>query len=178
MDFLIAWRGELSGVVALVGTWVFFRCKLKQNFWILWVPGAMLGLANEFITESAWTYSLQLYVWRDVSPVVIAGWGVVFAWLVTLSDVLYRKLFGRDPGEPGARYLGLLLTDAVVGIPLLWGNEMIGLYFLQVWKYNSLLGWDSMLPFLNYPWEGLVCLILFVLAMPNTVRYWKRNRGL
>jgi len=132
-------------------------------------------MANEFMTEPEWTYSMRFYIWRDVLPFVIMGWGIIFAWLVTLSDELYQKLFHLDPNGSSVRYGGLLLTDFIVGVPLLLGNELLGLHVLKVWKYNAILGWNIMIPVIQYPLEGLFCLIFFVLAVPNAIRFWERN---
>lgn len=168
-EWLWAWRGELAGAAALAGTWAWFSAR-RRPFWRLWLPGALLGAAVEFMTEPEWTYDLQVYVWRDVSPMVIAGWGVIFAWLVRLSDALYRRWFPGAPAGPDPRRW---LTDLAVGVPLLLGNELLGLHLLRVWRYQDLLDWHTLLPGLDYPWEGLVSLCLFVLAMPSAVRYWQ-----
>lgn len=175
MEFLTAWRGELATVLALAGTWFFFTVRLKQNFWSYWAPGVLLGATNEIMTEPEWTYSLQLYLWRDISPAVIVGWGIIFAWLVFLSDAGYaRWAAGRGKMvNPTAEKIKVVLCDAAIGIPLLLGNEIFGLHILKVWHYNSILRWDTMIPGLNYPMEGLVALVLFVLTVPAVIRWWK-----
>ncbi|MCK5242244.1 hypothetical protein KAR34_07320 [bacterium] len=173
-DIIAAWRGEISGCLTMIITWWAFQYKLKKPFWLLWIPGAVLGLANELITEPEWTYALQWYIWRDVSLVVAMGWGIVFAWIITLSDIVYYKLFHEDPNGKQVRYLRLLATDFLVGVPIVVGNELLGLHILKVWKYNSILGWDTIIPIIQYPLEGLICAVVFVLAVLNTVRFWKR----
>ncbi len=170
---IVAWRGELLTLAALLISWLVFRYRLKRNFWHMWIPGAILGLAVEFMTEPEWTYSLQCYLWRDISPFVIAGWGIVFTWLVTISDYCYRKMFGAPPGTRGPRDPRLWLTDIIVGIPLFLGNELFGLHIIKIWQYNTVLRWDTMIPLIDYPLEGLVAIICFSLAVPAAVRYWK-----
>jgi hypothetical protein len=171
-EFLFAWRGEFLTALSLGLSWLAFAKIFKQPFWRYWGPGALLGLTIEVITEPEWTYSLQWYLYRDVSVAVIAGWGIVFSWLVFLSDRCYDRWFAPDApyGKPGIR---VMLTDALVGIPLLLMNELVGLYGLKIWKYNEILHWDTMIPVIQYPLEGLGALVLYVVTVPAIVRWWK-----
>jgi hypothetical protein len=172
LEVLHAWRGELVGAAVFLATWAWFHWAWRLPFWKLWWPGALLGLAIEIITEAAWTYDFRWYVWRDVSPAVIAGWGVVFAWWIVLSGRLNRLCFGTAPASPGLRRWRTFLTDAAVGVPLVYANEYLGLHILGVWKYNECLRWETLIPGLNYPWEGFAALVCFVIAFPAAVRYW------
>ena len=174
LETLWTWRGEAAGIAALAGTWLAFRHLHWPGFWRMWTAGLLLGAAVEFMTEPEWRYDLQVYVWRDVSPFVMAGWGVMFAWVVALSDGLYRRWFGDRPGAGGLDPRRKL-TDLLVGVPLLLGNELLGLHVLQVWRYAGILEWNTMLPVIGYPWEGVVALVFFLLAMPAAVRYARGN---
>lgn len=173
MHILYLWRGEISTIVTFIfSAYVLLRI-LKQPFWRMWIHGAILGLAVEVMTEPEWTYSLQVYIWRDVSPFVIAGWGIMFTWLIYFSDKLYYKIYGKpvDPKETKSNMI--ILFDLLLGVPLFLSNELVGLYGLKIWKYNDILQWHVMIPIINYPLEGLISLILFVAGVSSVVRYWK-----
>ncbi|NTV52965.1 MAG: hypothetical protein HGA76_08150 [Candidatus Firestonebacteria bacterium] len=171
-NFLFLWRGELLTVVSLVLSWLAFRKLFNRPFWRFWTPGALLGLTIEVITEPEWTYHLQAYLYRDVSLAVIAGWGIMFSWLVFLSDLCYDRWFNSAaPGSrPGVR---VMLTDTLVGVPLLLSNELFGLHVLKIWQYNDILHWDTMIPVIQYPAEGLGALVLYVVTVPAIIRWWK-----
>jgi len=102
---------------------------------------------------------------------VILGWGLLFAWLVFLSNGLYRRWFGAEPGSRGGLDARLWLTDLVVGVPLFLGNELLGMDVLRVWQYNPVLHWTTLIPVIHYPLEGLVALVFELLALPAAVRY-------
>lgn len=166
-----AWRGELLTLLALAGSWLAFRFIWRRPFWRLWLPGALVGAAVEYMTEPEWTYSLQIYLWRDISPFVIAGWGIMFSWLVLLSNRCYAALFPSGWGRLSR--LGHILTDLLIGLPLFLGNELFGLHVLKVWNYSPMLAWTHMIPLLHYPWEGVVAIFLYVLAIPSAIRHWE-----
>jgi hypothetical protein len=172
MHILFAWRGELLTLLSLALSWLAFAKIFKRPFWRYWAPGILLGLTVEVITEPEWNYSLQLYLYRDVSVAVIAGWGIMFSWLVMLSDRLYTRWFA--PASPGAKPgIKILLTDLVVGIPLLLMNELFGMHVLKIWTYSEILHWDTMIPVIQYPLEGLGALVLYVITVPAIIRWWK-----
>ena len=170
---MVEWRSEILTLIALAGSWTIFHLWGKRFFWQMWFPGVLIGMAIEFMTEPAWTYSMRFFIWRDISPFVIAGWGILFTWLVTFSDYLYLKLFGARAGSRGPRDYRLILTDIIIGVPLFLGNELFGLQVLKVWKYNPVLNWSEMIPVIGYPLEGIIAIVFFVSAIPMAVRYWK-----
>lgn len=132
------------------------------------LAGVIIGVANEFMTEPNWTYHMRFYIWRDISPFTILGWGPMFTMLVGFSDCLYHKLFHDWP----KRDWRVVLTDLIVGVPMLLGGELFGLNVLKNWEYNAILGWTTMIPVINYPLEGVMVMIFFIIAVPAVVRYW------
>ncbi len=171
--FITAWRSELLTLLSFVFSWWFFNRQLHLSFLKTWLPGFLLGAAVEIMTEPEWTYAMQFYIWRDVSPFVMMGWGIMFSWMLFLSDKLYGVLFkvsltGRAPQDPR-----FWLTDVLVGVPFFLGNELFGLHILKSWKYNAVLQWNTMLPGIDYPLEGLVAIVFFSLGLPAAVRFWK-----
>ncbi len=168
MNFLYAWRGELYTLASIVSTWFAIKWIFKKNPTIYMLAGALVGLANEFMTEPLWTYHMQFYLWRDISPFTILGWGPLFAIIVLGSEALYKKLFPSSP----VRNWKIILTDLMVGAPLMVAGETLGLRVLHIWEYNSVLQWHAMVPLINYPLAGLVSMAFFIMAMPAVVRYW------
>ncbi len=168
-----AWRSELLTVLAFAFSWWFFSRMLHLSFLKTWVPGFLLGAAVEIMTEPEWTYTMQCYIWRDVSPFVMMGWGIMFSWMILFSDKLYRTFFHVTMSERAPQDPRLWLTDVLVGLPFFLGNELFGLHILKSWKYNAVLQWTTMLPGINYPLEGLVAILFFSLGLPAAVRFWK-----
>jgi len=74
-DWIVAWRGEIVAVLVVVLTYSILGLVLRKPVGRMMIGGMLLGLGIEFSTEPEWTYSLQCYVWRDVSPFVMIGWG-------------------------------------------------------------------------------------------------------
>jgi hypothetical protein len=172
-ETIVAWRNEILSLLAWVSSWWVFKYKLKQPFFKLMLPGVLLGLAIEFMTEPEWTYFVQIYIWRDVSPFVIVSWGLMFTWLITCSDFIYQKIFETNLSLLRKSIWKIRLTDLIVGIPLFVGNELLGLHVLKVWKYNPILHWDTVIPMIDYPVEAFVIIVFFIIAMPSAVRFWK-----
>ena len=171
-ETIVAWRGEITTTAAVLLMCLLFKLWLRQPWWRLFFGGLMLGVATEFITEPEWQYSLKVYIWRDVSPFIMVGWGVLFVWWITISDALYRVWFRAEPGGAGG-FWRLRLLDAMVGLPLCLANEIFGMQVLKIWTYSPILHWNLMIPILNYPLEGLLSAFLFSLYAPQAVRYWK-----
>ncbi len=171
LEFLYTWRGELVTVTTIFSTWAMFKFILKQDYWHLCLAGMLFGLATEVFTEPEWNYHLAWYIWRDVSPFTIAGWGPLMAILVANSNKLYKKLFKRDAGKDPR----LILCDIIVGVPLMTAGESFGLHILKTWNYSPVLNWHINIPFLNYPLEGMVAMLFFVAIYPSAVRYWKKD---
>jgi hypothetical protein len=174
-QIIIAWRGEILTILTWIISWILIRYWLKRTYWHLWMPGTVMGAAIEFMTEPEWNYNFQLYIWRDISPFVILGWGIVFSWVIPISDYFYQKIFKVPASTYGPRDPRLLMTDLLVGAPIFLTNELIGLHFLKLWTYNPILQWNNMIPVIQYPVEGLVSMFFFTLAIPASVRYWKGN---
>jgi len=174
-EIVIVWRTELATGAALLGSWGVFKFYLHRSFWRTFLPGALLGLAIELMTEPEWTYSAAWKVWRDICPAIVLGWGVVFSWLIVLSNGLRRQWFGNAAVDADRLRWQTLLTDFVLGMPMFLGNEFFGLHVLKVWEYNSILGWNTLIPVIKYPVEGLVAMVFFTLALPPAVRYWERT---
>lgn len=175
MELLYAWRAEIAVAVSVVLSWLVFTKVLKRNFGTTFWPGVLMGCMIEFMTEPEWTYFVKLYLWRDVSPMIILGWGVIFSWLIVCSDALHGLWFRNRGSGAYAIRRQKVLTDFAVGMPLILGNELFGLYGIKVWQYNDILGWTSMIPMLHYPLEGLYSMVFFVLASPFIIRYWERT---
>lgn len=173
MNLIYLWRGELLTLIALILSAYIMIKKMKQPFWRIWLHGFILGMAVEVMTEPEWTYSLQLYLWRDVSPFVMAGWGIMFTWLITFSDKLYYKIHGEKINVSQNKSNWIIVYDVLIGVPLFLANELSGLYILKIWKYNDVLQWQTMIPIINYPLEGLISLILFIAGVSAAVRFWK-----
>lgn len=169
LDWLIAWRSELLTIIVIALTAWAFRRFFGKSFLNYWWPGALLGLAVEFMTEPEWTYSMKIFIWRDVSPFVIVGWGVTMGWVVLLSDMVYQRWFGRKNKQPWK----IILVDLTVGWPLLISNELFGMHIMKSWKYNDILNWNTMIPVIDFPLQGILVIGLFVLAMPAIIRFWK-----
>jgi hypothetical protein len=168
-DWIVAWRGEIVAVLVVVLTYSIFGLVFRKPVGRMMIGGMLLGLGIEFSTEPEWTYSLQCYVWRDVSPFVIIGWGAHMTWVVLLSEWLFRKVFRSDPDND----FRLLITDVLAGVPLLTTGELLGLHVFRIWKYETCLQWNTMIPGIQYPVEGLICMVPFVLGMPSVVRFWR-----
>jgi hypothetical protein len=170
--WMVAWRAELLTGMALLVSWLAIPKLFHQSFIRLWLPGLLLGLTIEVMTEPNWTYSVQCYLWRHISVAVVTGWGILFAWLVVISDFIYARWLARSvPGtKPGP---AILLTDVLIGMPLFLMNEIFGLHILKIWRYNPILHWDTIIPVIQYPLEGLATLFLFVLTVPAVIRWWK-----
>ena len=172
-DLLVAWRGEAFTLVVGLITWMAFKYWLRRPWGSLFWAGVVMGLANEIITEPQWQYSLKVYLWGDISPFIIAGWGFVFAWWLTAADALYRAWFHAEPGAGAGGFLKLRAMDILAGLPICLLNEIIGLRILKLWVYSPWLHWDTMIPLLGYPLEGLVAMCGYLLIAPPAVRFLK-----
>jgi len=170
-DWLVAWRAELLTGVIFAVSWVAISRLWHKPFWSLVFAGMLTGLCVEYMTEPAWTYFMQFYIWRDISPFVVIGWGINLTWVVLLSEKLCSIFFGKHAGMRGDKRL--FLTDVLIGVPYFLGSELIGLHVLKVWQYNENLRWNTILPVLHYPLEGVVAILFFSLAFPWMVRYWQ-----
>jgi len=171
-DFMYAWRGEIVSVVAVAATYSAFRFVLHRSIGRMMIGGMLLGLAIEFSTEPEWTYSLKCYLWRDVSPFVIIGWGAHMTWVVLFSEWLFKKIFGTEPGND----FRLVITDVLAGVPILTTGELLGLHVLKIWKYEACLQWNTIIPGIQYPVEGIIAMVPFVMGVPSVLRFWRGPR--
>jgi hypothetical protein len=171
-DFVYGWRGEIVSVVAVLGTYSIFRFVFHQRIGRMMIGGMLLGLAIEFSTEPEWNYSLKCYIWRDVSPFVIMGWGAHMTWLVLFSEYLFKKIFGAEPGND----FRLLITDVLAGVPILTTGELLGLHVLKIWNYDACLNWHTMIPVIQYPVEAIAPMIALALGVPSVLRFWRGPR--
>lgn len=171
-EWMVAWRSELLTILTLIVSWWSISRLWKKPFWATFFAGMLTGLCVEYMTEPEWTYTMQLYIWRDVSPFVIVGWGVNFTWVILLSEKVCKLFFGRQAGTRWDKRL--FISDALVGVLYFLGVELIGLHVLKVWQYNAILGWNTLIPVIQYPLEGVVAILLFSLTFPWMIRYWKK----
>jgi len=101
--------------------------------WSYFFGGLLFGIYNEFVFEQCWDYSPLLgpFLWRDVSLLIIVGWGNIGMLALTVSDRI-QKALPQVPAHPG-----VVLFAADIGFYCLFG--MIGeiaMAKLGYWKYN------------------------------------------
>lgn len=145
----------------------------KRNVTGEMICGTLIGIFIELITEPDWDYNLKFYIYKDVSPLVILGWGVSFSWVVAVSDFVYKlwvkgkkvKLFDKR----------VLLTDFVCGTIMFVSVEVFAMHVLHAWTYSPILGWTLIVPIINYPFEGVLGSMLAALILPTFVRYWQKS---
>jgi len=175
-------RGEWLPIIFAVVSLSISRIKFKKNFTGLYLAGMLTGLMVEYITEAYWKYSFNVYIWKDMSLYVVLGWGFTFTFFVVISNNLFKvtlkvwsKIFGKQKPIPVSvkNDPRLILFDACLGIPWFVSYELIGMYALRLWEYRDVAGWDTIVPIINYPLEGIIGAFLFGMILPSFVRFWE-----
>lgn len=167
---------ELSTLVAVLLIFPIFFRIFRKNIIGEFIAGVVLGIFFEIATEPVWDYHLTWYLYKDVSPIIMLGWGVSFTILVKLSDWFYKKVYHKK--QVNLFDLRLFASDLIVGTTWLTAVELFGINVLHGWNYSPELGWHIMIPIINFPLEAVLALALFSLVMPTFVRHWQKKLDL
>jgi hypothetical protein len=144
---------------------------LGKSIWRQWIAGVVLGILFELLTEPYWNYHLSFYLFRDLSPIIMLGWGSSFVLVVNFSEWIYKRIFKRKRVDIFDRRL--FITDFLASLVVLTAMEYVGVNILHGWDYNSaVLGWQIMIPYLNLPLEALFGLAIVAFMLPTYVRHW------
>ncbi|MCB9495927.1 MAG: hypothetical protein H6686_03465 [Fibrobacteria bacterium] len=137
-----------------LGTILASRLVAGRWRWGYLAGGLLFGAYNEFFFEPCWTYSPVLgpFLWRDVSAMVITGWGGIGALTLTLGDRFSGRL---------SRWIGwsLPLTGIVLdaSVYVAFGlTQELAMSRSGFWTYNfPFQGWLP-IQFLGYVGVGLL----------------------
>lgn len=167
---LILW--EIWAYVQVPLVWWLFKKYGKRNVVGELVAGSIIGVFLEFSTEPLWTYHFKFTVYKDIPPAIILGWGVLFLFVTTASEWLYKKILKKPALEPHDKKI--FLFDVVCATLIAFPMETIGLKS-GVWDYNyGILQWNwGYVPFFKMPWEAVVGYALLMLIAPTFIRYWE-----
>lgn len=163
--------GEALTFVMYIGTIGVAKLKFKKDVTGMYMAGLLLGITVEYLTESYWDYHFKVSIWRDVPLYIIIGWSYSFTIFISISNAAYKKITGKQPdGNTGK---GLLLCDAILGpiwfVPL----ELFAINGLHLWNISEAARWTHIIPWIHYPWEGVIGAALFALVLPTFVRRWE-----
>ncbi|HLD44803.1 MAG TPA: hypothetical protein VJC18_05155 [bacterium] len=138
------------------------------------IAGSIVGMFVEFASEPLWNYHFKLTIWKDVSPGIIMGYGVLFALAVFFSEKLYKWWFKESTIKDYDKRIFItdVLAAAWIALPL----EKIGL-ITKVWDYNQdVLKWSTIyIPIVDLQLEVFVGYALLMLIAPTFVRYWQKG---
>jgi hypothetical protein len=150
--------------------WKFGRQDVSGSF----IAGSLVGLFVEFSTEPLWTYHFRYTFYKDVTPSIILGWGVLLTLTVFFSEKLYRWLLNRNTVDPNDRRL--FLFDALAAGLIAFPMETMGLK-AGVWTYNlHILDWTwGTVPVFEMPFEALFGYMLLMTIAPTFIRRWRQD---
>jgi hypothetical protein len=165
--------GEWLTIAVSLGGLLYARFVCKRDLTGMYLAGMLMGLMVEYITAAYWHYSLKVFVWPnariwgDISLFVVLGWGYSFTMFVLFSNWLFRKTTHLPLTSPW-----IILFDAVLAPFWFVPYELLGMHVLHLWEYTPCSGWNTIIPVIDYPVEGVVGSILFGLVLPSFVRHW------
>jgi hypothetical protein len=170
---MLTFMEVLSYVQAPLTALLFWKLA-KRNVVGDLIAGSIVGMFVEFASEPLWNYHFKLTIWKDVSPGIIMGYGVLLTLAVFFSEKLYKWWFKQPKVQPYDKRIFItdILAAAWIALPL----EKIGM-ITGVWDYNQdILQWSSIyIPIVNLQIEVLVGYALLMLIAPSFVRYWQKG---
>jgi hypothetical protein len=150
--------------------WWLFRRYAKREVLGDIVAGTLFGLFFECATEPLWDYHFHLTFFKDIPVSVPLGWGVMYAQVCWLSELMYRRVLKAPGIRSGDKRVFLfdVLAGLLIGFPL----ETIG-YRAGIWEYRALDWSAGTVPFFGMPWELLFGYALTMMVAPSFVRQWQ-----
>jgi len=102
----------------------------KWNF-SLFFGGMLVGFFFEVYYEFCWNYSeaLRPFIWRDVSLVVILGWGTITQLALSISEFIAKQYKITNQ-------IMLFLADLLIIYLFLFVNEQV-MSAMGFWSYNN-----------------------------------------
>ena len=154
MNFLF-----LTIIVLLIGIPVLLT-KRKDNFGLL-AGGLIIGVFIEFFFEYSWSYCdcLRPFLWRDVSLIIILGWGAITYFALSISSLVSKKI------KPNSELISFISDIVIIQIMLII-NEQLMSHF-KFWTYQN-----DIHPHL---FAQLIGFLLLSVIITSTARYMEKK---